>query len=122
MPEADAACEGVAYRIERTVREATFAHLDHREKNGYERLDVSIGFRDGTREAGIVYIATRDNHAFLGPARATEMAAHIHASAGPSGTNREYLLSLAAALRELGVHDPHVAELEAELEALLART
>ena len=119
VPEAGSACEGVAYRIERAVREATFSHLDHREKNGYERHDVAIEFRDGSREGGIVYIATRDNHAFLGPAPTAEMAAHIHASAGPSGTNRDYLLSLAAALRELGVHDPHVAELEAELEALL---
>ena len=115
VPSAGGVCHGVAYLIERAVCERTFEHLDHREKNGYERHDVSIRFRDGTREEGIVYIATRENHAFLGPAPLAEIAAHIHASTGPSGTNRDYLLSLAAALRQLGVRDPHVEELEALL-------
>ena len=41
-----------------------------------------------------------------------DIAAHISASEGPSGTNRDYLLSLAEAFRERGIHDPHVFELE----------
>ena len=115
VPEPGALCEGVAYRIGHGVRETTFAHLDHREKNGYERHDVALEFRGGASEPGIVYIATRDNHAFLGPAPAREIAAHIEVSSGPSGTNRDYLRSLAGALRDLGVEDPHVSELEALL-------
>jgi cation transport regulator ChaC len=115
VPDPTALCEGMAYRIEREVRDATFAQLDHREKNGYERHDAVLEFRDGATERGIVYIATHDNHAFLGPAPAHEIAAQIHASAGPSGRNREYLVALAVALRELGVEDPHVAELESLL-------
>ena len=46
------------------------------------------------------------------PALGNEMAEQIRRSVGPSGTNMEYLRELAAALRELGIDDPHVFGLE----------
>ena len=102
-------CVGMAYRIEPEV----FEHLDYREKNGYERVPVSM-ILDGSRAVdGVVYIAALDNHAFLGDAPMEEMARQIRTSAGPSGRNIDYLLELAAALRGLRAHDPHVFELEA---------
>lgn len=107
-------CEGVAY----CVAEAVFEHLDHREKNGYVRVDTSMHLRDGREVPGTVYVADEDNHAFLGPDTAQAMAAHIAGSHGPSGSNREYLLTLARALRELDIHDEHVFELEALLQHL----
>ena len=44
-----------------------------------------------------------------------DMALHISQARGPSGSNTEYVLQLAEALRELGDHDPHVYALEALL-------
>ncbi len=88
-----------------------FDHLDHREKNGYERRDVEIFFGEG-RSAGIAYIGAPDNFAWLGDAPVGEIAAHIRRSAGPSGTNLDYLRQLANALRALDAPDPHVFELE----------
>jgi cation transport regulator ChaC len=41
-----------------------------------------------------------------------QIAAQIERSLGPSGSNREYLLELARALRELGIEDEHVFALE----------
>ncbi len=64
---------------------------------------------------GILYVARADNHAYLGPAPLAELAAHIARSAGPSGSNRDYVLALADALRELDDPDPHVLALEALL-------
>ena len=61
---------------------------------------------------GVLYVADRDNPAFLGPAPMEHLARHIAASHGPSGSNRDYVLQLAEALRELGDDDPHVRELE----------
>jgi cation transport regulator ChaC len=46
------------------------------------------------------------------------MAAQITRCAGASGTNVEYLLELAAGLRNLGISDPHVFELEALVLAI----
>lgn len=106
-------CGGRAFLVEPDV----FEHLDYREKNGYERVPVGIVFNDGA-EAGVVYRATPDNHAFLGDAPLDEIARHIATSHGPSGPNRDYLLELASALRALGEPDEHVFALESCLLAL----
>ena len=107
-------CAGVAYRVEPHV----FDHLDDREKNGYERFPVSLALVDGGDVDGVVYVAPVDNFAFLGDAPLAEMARHIQGSAGPSGKNVDYLLDLAAALRNLGAEDPHVFALEAAVRDL----
>lgn len=111
-PDALASCEGMAYLIDEAVAETTFAGLDHREKNGYARHEVRLDFRGGGACGGVVYIAPTGNHAWLGPAPPGDMAEQIRRSAGPSGTNVEYLCELAAALRALEIDDPHVFELE----------
>lgn len=100
-------CAGRAFLIEPEV----FRHLDHREKNGYERIDVTIEFAANSVN-GLVYRAAEDNFAYLGPAPMQDIAAQISRCAGPSGTNREYVLQLASALRSLGTRDEHVFELE----------
>lgn len=115
--EAEATCVGLAYR----VSPETFAALDVREKNGYLRLATELTFDDGRHARGLVYIATADNAAFLGAASEHEIALHISRSYGPSGTNRDYVLQLAEALRELGADDPHVFAIERELLRLETR-
>ncbi|HEX7987555.1 MAG TPA: gamma-glutamylcyclotransferase [Duganella sp.] len=118
IEQAGAICHGMAYLVTPEV----FAHLDHREKNGYLRLAIPITFDDGDDGSGnvigLVYIATPDNTAFLGEASEQEIARHIARSAGPSGPNSDYLNHLASALRELGRHDQHVFEIERHLAAL----
>lgn len=110
-PEAGAVCAGMAYLITPEV----FAHLDHREKNGYLRLAIEISFDQGGGEDGLVYVASDDNAAFLGTAPEREIARQIAASAGPSGRNRDYLTDLADALRALGKEDQHVFAIERHL-------
>ena len=111
IPEAGAVCGGMAYRIAPDV----FEHLDIREKNGYLRISTRFTFASGATAAGIVYIAGEDNGAFLGPAPESEIARQIAGATGPSGPNRDYLLRLAGALRELQVHDSHVFAIERHL-------
>ena len=101
-------CAGVAY----CITEEVFEHLDFREKNGYQRIDTPIHLADGREIPGEVYVAEPGNFAYLGPDSATAIAAQIARSHGPSGSNRDYLLTLAHALRELGIDDDHVFELE----------
>ena len=107
VPAPGEVCHGRAFLVEPEV----FEHLDHREKNGYERRSVEIQFPD-RRQAGVVYFAAEGNPAWLGPAPLAELAAQIRRCAGPSGANRDYVLELARALRELGATDEHVFELE----------
>lgn len=118
-----AICVGMAYAVTPDV----FEHLDHREKNGYLRFftplhwlpDVNHNANNSAAEnaaettaEGLVYVASPENEAFLGPAPLPELAQHIANSHGPSGANSEYLLRLDDALRELGgpalEYDQHI--------------
>jgi len=111
-PSPGAPCLGVAYLVEHAV----FEHLDHRERNGYQRIATRIHLAaPGETVAGVFYIAAPDNPAFLGDAPLECIARHIADSHGPSGSNRDYVLQLAASLRELGEWDEHVMGLEALL-------
>lgn len=114
VPQTDATCVGMAYRI----APATFAPLDVREKNGYLRERVRLTLGDGRIEAGVTYIASPMNAAWLGPASDADIARHIAACSGPSGSNRDYVLRLAAALHELGADDPHVFAIATRVQAL----
>ncbi|OZG75199.1 gamma-glutamylcyclotransferase [Hahella sp. CCB-MM4] len=108
VEEEGARCGGLAYLISADV----FEHLDYREKNGYLRLTTEMTFRDGSCVQGLVYIATQDNAAYLGPASTEDIARQIAQSHGPSGSNMDYLLHLADALRLLEEDDPHVFAIE----------
>lgn len=121
LPEPSARCWGVAFRVCGREANRIARQLDVREKGGYERHHVDVHTphhddRDDARETGpvedaLMYVATRDNPHFAGPAPLSEMAAQILRSEGPSGPNVEYLLELADGLRDIGAEDPHVFEL-----------
>lgn len=106
-------CEGKAFLIEHEV----FEHLDHREKNGYERIELTIRF-DDRDVPGVTYHAAVGNVAFLGDAPLEEMVEQIRRCHGPSGANRDYVLDLAASLRDHGISDPHVFEIERRVRGL----
>ena len=114
VPEAGATCWGVAYRLEASSAAATLAALDHRERGGYAHHRLPIHAPRWSAEA-LVYVATPANDNWLGPAPIERIAAQVRASHGPSGPNDEYVLRLAAALREMSVEDAHVAGLAALL-------
>lgn len=115
VPANERICRGVAYLVEPRV----FEHLDHREKNGYQRFPCQMTLtRTNTKVEGVVYVADQQNPAFLGPASTEDLARHIHLSHGPSGSNRDYVLQLAQSLRELGERDSHVEALESRLAQL----
>lgn len=117
IAQPDAVCVGMAYLI----TPDTLDQLDVREKNGYLRFATELSLDDGRHAEGLVYIATADNAAFLGPASARAIARHIAHSVGPSGPNSDYLLQLAHALRAMQADDPHVFAIERELADSLAQ-
>ena len=105
------ACHGMAYRIDTE----TLGPLDVREKNGYLRERVILHFAEGDHAEGLIYLATKENAAFLGDAPLDVMARQIETALGPSGSNRDYLLNLASALDDLGAEDAHVHALATQI-------
>jgi cation transport regulator ChaC len=104
-------CVGVAYRLPEGERRDILAHLDHREKGGYERHVVDVHVPQAAAEAqlrAIVFIAAEANPEYLGPAPVNAIAEQIRRSHGPSGPNSEYVLRLAEALRAMHADDDHV--------------
>lgn len=108
VPADGARCFGKAFKVNQDV----FAHLDHREKNGYLRHEIEIYRSESGCITGLVYIGSPDNAAWLGEASAETIARQIAASTGPSGPNDEYVFNLANALRLHNEVDEHVFEVE----------
>ncbi len=110
VPEADAVCWGMGYRVEPGAWEEVLRALDERESGGFERLCLELDFGTAGRPPvrALVYVAPSGNPNFLGPAALDEMASQILRARGKSGSNAEYVLRLASALRELDAEDEHV--------------
>ena len=110
IPAAHQQCWGIAYCVAPGAWERVTQGLDRRERGGFDRKDVTVRFRDADHPAvrALVYIATKQNPNYLGPALDSEIAAQIRDAHGPSGPNAEYALELAAALRSIEADDDHV--------------
>lgn len=69
------------------------------------------------------YLATESNGFFCGEESNESIARVIATSSGPSGSNREYLYELAAAVRNLGpaIDDHHLFDLENRVRYLEAQ-
>jgi len=124
IQEPDTICWGHAYRIAQNQTAAVLDHLDYREQGGYDRVDIDIHLASGETVQGLTYHATNENEHFLGDASARDIAEHIMSAQGPSGTNLEYLLELAAALRNMNRADPHIEEIliHIEMDAQIQRS
>ena len=117
VPESGAVCAGVAYLIEHPI-EQTLAYLDHREQGGYQRQLIEIELLEGladnsgsSRVTALVYVADQDNPLFIGSTPLAPLIQTISTAAGPSGTNRDYLIQLGDALAQEQIHDPHINRL-----------
>lgn len=110
---------GVAYEVEPAEIENVLMYLDIREKDGYKSTYTTLHAIDHSMPTVqvMLYIATPSNNFYLGPAPLPDIAKQIAHSEGPSGKNSEYLLKLAAFMREIrkqheNCKDDHLSELE----------
>jgi cation transport protein ChaC len=104
-------CWGAVYRVEPGHEADVLTNLDVREQGGYERHRVEVTHTEGSTPDVLVYVATPDNPNWLGEAPLAHIAEQVRCSVGPSGSNLEYVLSLADALAAMGARDEHVEAL-----------
>lgn len=97
-------------------------YLDVREINGYSVRYTTFHSTDQHyRELQcLVYIGMPDNPQFLGALHPQDIAERINQSVGPSGENRDYLLSLEETLRGLSKEsgDAHVSDLARRVRSI----
>lgn len=112
---------GVAYRIDAQKVAEVKEYLDIREINGYTIHYTPFYPSDGSPMIQtLVYIGTPDNDQFMGPQDPAALAEHIYRSIGPSGPNKDYLLSLETVLDSLSPEsgDGHVKDLATRVRKL----
>lgn len=126
-------CWGTAYEVPAHDPDGVLAHLDHRERGGYERIELPLSLLGSAsparsplhvrsveqRVVGLVYLAGPENESYLGPASVEAIAQQVASARGPSGKNPEYVFELERSLRSIGAHDSHVFEVASALRALL---
>ena len=98
-------------------------HLDLRETDSYIKLPTTFYPKDDSKGGPFelnVYFGNEHDPTYTGPAELSEIASHIYKSKGKSGTNEEYVFSLADAMREICPHvpDDHLYSLEKEVKLL----
>ena len=107
-------CAGAAYLVKEEDRATVLAILEHRERGGYDRVEVQATLpleEVVTHVTAVTWVASPENPFHLGRTDLATMAEQIRAASGPSGTNRDYVLSLAEALAVLGVVDSQITAL-----------
>ncbi|XP_061700226.1 glutathione-specific gamma-glutamylcyclotransferase 1-like [Syngnathoides biaculeatus] len=110
---------GMAYEVSQAQKNEAFQYLNMREVEfgGYATEIVEFIPQEKSEDTthALVYIATSDCPAYLGPAPDEEIANQIAFCKGKTGHNIEYLLRLAQFMRHCcpGVDDEHLFSIEA---------
>ncbi|XP_049452343.1 glutathione-specific gamma-glutamylcyclotransferase 1-like [Epinephelus fuscoguttatus] len=121
VEDQEACTWGVAYEVSDSQIEESLQYLNMREAvlGGYTTEMVEFIPKEKGQGAmlALVYIATSDNPAYLGPASDKEIAAQIAVCRGNTGHNIEYLVRLAEFMRLYcpEVEDEHLFSIEAAL-------
>ncbi|KAK7083021.1 Cation transport regulator-like protein 2 [Halocaridina rubra] len=115
---------GVAYKIGESDLEEVLTHLDHREKDGYQRIPVTFHPQDLSVKPWelIIYLGSETNPFFTGPTNERQIAEIIASAEGPSGSNSEYLFQLAQTMKTMGVQDCHLYDIESRVKCLLGKS
>jgi len=92
-------------------RDDIMAYLDHREKNGYQRLPFEVTAHSGSLLQVLCYVGCSEGGSFVGPEEERDTASIIRTAVGPSGKNIDYLRKLHQSLRDMERMEPHVERL-----------
>ena len=111
-------CHGLAFRVAANSVHAETAILWRREmlRGGYAPALMPMTTPQGPI-AALAFVSNPSHPSYVGELPLAETAAMIASGKGVLGTNREYLEQLATQLRVLGIEDPYVERLHAQIGA-----
>lgn len=110
-------CTGLAYRIAQEDRGRVLEAVRLREliTSVYLERDVSVTLDDARILSAITYVADRNHPQYAGTLPRATVARIVREAEGVAGRNRDYVQNTHKHLVELGVSDPDLALLAAEL-------
>jgi cation transport protein ChaC len=111
-------CRGLAFRIEANVVHAESTILWRREmlRGGYAPALVPMTTPQGPITA-LAFTSNTSHPSYVGELPLADTAAIITSGKGVLGSNREYVEQLVMQLQVLGIEDPYVEELHAQIGA-----
>jgi cation transport protein ChaC len=115
--EAGCGCEGVAYRIAADAVETELAIVWSREmlSGVYKAVWVEAEDREGRRFRALTFVVNPEHPQYAGGLPIEVKARHIAFAEGRLGPCRDYLSATAEQLAGLGVSDPYIDALGAEV-------
>lgn len=121
-PLPGAQCAGVAFRVEPGAEAETLAQLREREliSSAYLEARVRVDLANGTARDALTYVINQNHDQYCGGLPLEEQAQIIARAVGGRGTNRDYLVSTARHLTELGIGDHDLDWLVARVAQLPA--
>jgi cation transport protein ChaC len=117
-------CHGVAFRVEAVEREATIAYLREREQVTSVYLERWLPVRIAGREPvrALAYVVDRTHAQYAKDLAFDEVLAKVSKAEGVSGRNVDYVRSTHEHLLAIGVTDPLLARIVAQLPPESAQT
>ncbi|MDO5643809.1 MAG: gamma-glutamylcyclotransferase [Paracoccus sp. (in: a-proteobacteria)] len=115
-----ASCKGVALRVSDAIWPRVLAEVRAREllTDAYREEILPLLLADGREVSAIAYVMRRDHWQYAGGLCIEEQARIIAWAEGGRGPNRDYLYNTTAHLDALGLSDPELAALAAEVRHL----
>lgn len=119
LDPATACCHGLAFRLAADSVACETAMLWQREmlRGGYCPLLLPMRTPQGEVEA-LVFASNPAHDGYVGPLPLAETARTIATACGVLGSNRAYLDNLCAQLDTLGIDDPYIRALSAQVQCL----
>lgn len=114
------ACQGVAFRVAQSERDATVSYLREREQvtGVYREVMRPVWLKNDARERvrALVYVADRSHDQYAGRLTLEEQLRLVRQGHGAYGNNTEYVTSTVAALEAQNIRDAPLQRLAALLK------
>ncbi|MEN0001658.1 MAG: gamma-glutamylcyclotransferase [Pseudomonadota bacterium] len=115
-------CVGIAYQVTQDDRHAAIAYLREREliTHVYKEVVGHIRLDDGSKHLALTYVADQDHEQYAGKVDVQTAVERVHGAVGRAGPNEDYVLNTSAHIRELGIRDHWMEDLESRLRQAMA--
>jgi len=111
-------CHGMAFEVAAPKWEGVLHYLHEREQTSgvYREARRKVLLNDGRRIEALAFMVNEDHAQFAGRLELGEQVTLIRGASGSMGANTDYVVNTLKHLNEIGIRDPYLEALGAELD------